>query len=763
MNFFENFFKNKYSKKALSLLLLIFFSTPLIALAVDPLGDPVGFVTGALSSVTSGMALDVGKGILGMIVSSLNTMSIWILELSLSFLSWTASGDFIQAGMMTSMDNPLISTGWTATRNIANIMLIFGLVAIAISIMLEYQETKAKKMLVNFFWIALLINFTPVICNTLIDAANILMNIFLKGGVSPQLVAEIQNKQKTFSLEDLPTLVCLFVFALLASFMYILYGLLFMFRYIQLWILIIISPIAFATYVFLPTNAAQYLRHILPAQCEWKTWWSEFLNWTFIGVPAAFSIYLSNILMQSVAANPHAIVSAPSGALAGTFSLIFSFMIPFGVLVEGFMMTMSKGGNAGGTLKGWYSKGTGLIKTPLKKKGEELLTNAGSTIKQGGLGLYHGLTGSKDAIKQSYDKRVGDLDASGGNYHLNRLRGAGRALGRAGIETAKGGVGGGAADMLSRTNKKQNEKDAEQEKLENGQYNEIKNLDMKTIKNIANSQNTSTPLGAAQFSAALRVLQENDEAIPDAIKTSIKANPSFKKSISRKGKEAVIKNDLSMANEFFDIDDKKMNSYIVSAAAEKGKINEEIQKWINSHVDSSNANDIIDKKSREEAMKRVPTLAGRLTEDKDRDGRADEQIMDDNLTKMGPGDLAKIQTTIALGNIHILKHLNDKQVKKMVSSADSKVTNKLIEQDDLAKEAHTVLSGGTTTAKVPDMATAQDILNIYEGLDELIELNKIISGATPATLDQKLKATETRDDLVVNLGIRTRHIAGNRP
>jgi len=223
------------------LVLIIFCIFPAFVLADDILGNFLG----GLASV-GGMALDIAKGIIGAALAVLAGLAVQLLSLGLDFLQWTSSGDFIQKGMTSSMDNPMISEGWSTVRNIANILLVFGLVAVAISIMLEYQETKAKKMLINFVLMALLINFTPVICDTIIDVANSLMRVFLKGGVSPDLATELKNQMDSGKLENIVTNIVLTGFCILSFFVYLLYGILFMFRYVQLWLLIIISPIAFA-------------------------------------------------------------------------------------------------------------------------------------------------------------------------------------------------------------------------------------------------------------------------------------------------------------------------------------------------------------------------------------------------------------------------------------------------------------------------------------------------------------------------------------
>ena len=78
--------------------------------------------------------------------------------------------------------NPLIDIGLSITQEFVNLFLVVALVYIAVSIALRLaNEAQAKKMLFRLIFIALIVNFAPVICGIVVDASNILMNYFLKG------------------------------------------------------------------------------------------------------------------------------------------------------------------------------------------------------------------------------------------------------------------------------------------------------------------------------------------------------------------------------------------------------------------------------------------------------------------------------------------------------------------------------------------------------------------------------------------------------
>ncbi|MFA5368931.1 MAG: hypothetical protein WC303_02900 [Candidatus Paceibacterota bacterium] len=351
MNFLKKLFRNKLvlSLSCLLILGLIFLPSVASAAFENILGDFLGAAS-----------KDLGQAILGAIFGMLMTVPLYILNVALDVLNWVASGDFLVVSF-TGVDNVVVTTGWTFVRNLANVVLIFGLVLIALSIILGYQETKAKKMLVDFVLIAVLINFTPVICGLVIDAAKIIMDLLLSGGVPPDFATLMATKMNDSSGADFATFVVLAGFCLFSAVVYFLFALLFLVRIAMLWILIILSPIAFATKV-LPQS--KYIMRIFPSICQWDEWWNNFLQWTFIGIPAAGAIWLSNLVMFEIAMHPNSIMSVPGGNfLSGALGMLLSYALPFIILVVGFFATLDQGGAAGSTLKGIAGKVIGAGKS----------------------------------------------------------------------------------------------------------------------------------------------------------------------------------------------------------------------------------------------------------------------------------------------------------------------------------------------------------------------------------------------------------------
>jgi len=308
---------------------------------------------------------------------------------------------------MTRSDNVIVSEGWGIMRNIANVAIVFALVATAISIIVGYKETEAKKALVKFILIALLINFTPVICGLLIDASNLAMSNFLKGGASPSFSQALTQGMQNADLASIPAMLVLVIFTFLSALVYFLYAALFIARYVVLWILVIVSPLAFATKAF---PEFKYIKKIFPSVCYWDDWWEAFLQWCVIGVPASIFIYLSNRLMFIVASGANITSASPGGDLT-IFSAIFSYAIPFLFLVIGFFITMSSGGQVGSTLKGYLGKGVMVGGAAL-----------GGAALGGAAGIKSGASGKETKTKAVFGGALGGLSGgfkgaiTGGKY-----------------------------------------------------------------------------------------------------------------------------------------------------------------------------------------------------------------------------------------------------------------------------------------------------------------------------------------------------------
>ena len=338
----------------------------------------------------------------------------------------TSSSDVFGFGFIPE-SNPYVSEGWNIVRNLANAVLVLGLVVIAISIILGNQENKAKRLLINFIIIALLINFTPVICGLIIDGSNIITSSMLTGGInnsysktiSNMLQAGIAGQTKepmmVFAYTFIVSLFCIFAIVI-----FFLYAILFIARTIVLWILVIISPIAFATFIIKDMPQSKYIRKIFPSVTFWDDWWESFIQWCVIGIPAGFSLFISNKLLVAMAG-----VEIPSGdPVLGTLA---AYMLPFIFLIVGFFITISSGGHVGSFVGG-------VATGAWAATGGKALGRIKDTAKAGGEWMYDG--GKRTAAGFA----VGGLSGISQGYSDSGLKGAvlggatGAAMGATGAE-----------------------------------------------------------------------------------------------------------------------------------------------------------------------------------------------------------------------------------------------------------------------------------------------------------------------------------------
>jgi len=255
----------------------------------------------------------------------------------------------------------VVGLGWGIVKDFTNMFFIVILVFIGLATALRIREYEAKKTLPLLILIALLINFTPVICGAIIDASNIIMNFFLDKLSSTNLLEQqlkiqgdmIRGELNALTLIDpfkqlsLILKSCVLIaFNFIATFIFFAFSLLFAMRYIAIWVLVILSPLAFFSY-------------ILPATRKlWTTWWNQFIQWATIGITGAFFLYLglqsltilSDTKIYSTPPPPGLNFLEPAGLN------FINEMLPYGVaiafLILSFFMGLSTGAMGGSQIIG---------------------------------------------------------------------------------------------------------------------------------------------------------------------------------------------------------------------------------------------------------------------------------------------------------------------------------------------------------------------------------------------------------------------------
>jgi len=258
------------------------------AKAFDPI---IGSAVAAALAVVGGWILHLISFATAGLVGSASSVLHWVLyDLPFSYTK-----------LVDSFGDPtIVGIGWPIVRDLTNMLFVIILVFIGLAIALRLKDYEAKKTLVPLIIIALLVNFTPVIIGVIVDASNIVMNFFLQD-LSPGAYWERHlSLQKSIMptgweflnpfkhMENTLAALMLVIMDLIVFAILFMYTLLFLVRYVAIWVLVILSPLAFACY-------------ILPATRKFfSQWWDQLLQWCIIGIIGAFFLYLGTHLFKIV-------------------------------------------------------------------------------------------------------------------------------------------------------------------------------------------------------------------------------------------------------------------------------------------------------------------------------------------------------------------------------------------------------------------------------------------------------------------------------
>jgi hypothetical protein len=324
-------------------LAVVIFAIPQITLAswYNPLSWGTDFAKGAFNAFVA-VALMIPLFLSAFLADFGGILLKWSLSLATQGVSYTNS--------------PAVQIGWPIVRDLSNMIIVLGFVVIGIATSLRIETYKATKLLAPLIISALLVNFSLLLCGILIDGTNILMNFFFSSIGDPTVFAA--NTAKTigvlgqtftsdwtvFGIE----LLSMMVFNFIAFFIYILYIFLLLGRIIALWMLVILSPLAFVCYVFPVTKNV------------WNEWWKNFWQWCIIGVPAGLFYYIAARMINSMATTLQPSISTDNvftdasviKLLTGSVSLL----LPALFLVVGFLVSLKFSAMGASAILGFANK-----------------------------------------------------------------------------------------------------------------------------------------------------------------------------------------------------------------------------------------------------------------------------------------------------------------------------------------------------------------------------------------------------------------------
>lgn len=220
------------------------------------------------------------------------------------------------------VDQLMVQTGWAVVRDVANWFFVIFLLVSAIATILNLDKYHAKRILPRLIVVALLINFSLFIAGFVINVTQGIMDIFVTqlagdyediglallngmrvGGVVAFDYSEIIT---TWSLTDQSASLMAkgvgIVFLLGIAFVFSMLALMLLYRIVILWVLMILSPLAF-------------LAAILPATRKyWEKWVRDLIRWSIFGPIAVFFIWLSTYLVAYLETIPDALTGGIEGS-----------------------------------------------------------------------------------------------------------------------------------------------------------------------------------------------------------------------------------------------------------------------------------------------------------------------------------------------------------------------------------------------------------------------------------------------------------------
>lgn len=446
-------------------------------------GDVWDGITHAAGDAVKSTANFILSGLVTIIFTILAAIGVALMSLAEGLFTWVTSPGFIHwsgSNYTVYINNPVVNLGWGIVRDFTNLLFVMGLVIIGLTTIIGYKDYEAKKTLPLLIGVAILINFTPLICGIIIDGADIVMNFFFDNGgrvISHDWFSTLSNqfgnvvKGEWFSAdlsglgERIGKALMYLAFDYISALVFLLYAFLFLARYVVLWLLIIISPLAFFAYIF-PASRNYF-----------HQWWHTFVQWAIIGIIPAFLLFLANAFMSSGAEIGEA--GTEQLAAAGFMTGILIFFVPTVLLLLGLYFALNTSAVGASIITGGFQKHVvGRARKYARKYG----TLAGKkAVKGAGRATLGGLRGAITGAKEARGIRA-------------RFKGAITGAAKGGLTREgreKGAVAAGKALEWARLRKPGTTERKEREKIEN-EKKALQSLSNEELHKIAKRRGVTT-------------------------------------------------------------------------------------------------------------------------------------------------------------------------------------------------------------------------------------------------------------------------------
>ncbi len=308
-------------------------------------------------------------------------------------------------------DIPVVAGTWKILRDFSNMVFIILLIYMAFSTIFDRKGAKFGELIVRFIIVAVMINFSLVVGNLVIDACQVLSNVFLAGiGDLGARLGQYMNVNALMlkdvnavdvSIASLGSALIILILALIFLFSIGTAALFAIIRIPYIWGLLIVSPIAWMSFILPGT------------QKWWKMWWGQFRGWNLFLPVYLFFMYLGLTFLSkkdeilSAVVRSHANGGDPTGIpLLGdlsqslTFNLIFFYIFAAFVLIGGTKAAVST---------------TSMVGTGF---------DAGYKRARSWMGRMSGYDVRRDAVKAAATAKLGEFQQKGfENKWLNKVYG----------------------------------------------------------------------------------------------------------------------------------------------------------------------------------------------------------------------------------------------------------------------------------------------------------------------------------------------------
>jgi len=301
-------------------------------------------------------------GLIGWIISALGIIMVQVMKALVAVAQYN---NFIGA--------EAINHGWKIVRDVCNMFFVVVLLIIALATILNQEKYSYKTWLPKLILMAVLINFSKMICGLIIDVAQVVMMTFVNafkdvaaGNLVSNLgildVVTLANNSSELGFWAIVGAYFLGLIYMIVSLVVIITMLaMLVMRMVMIWVYVVLSPLAYVLASF-------------PGGQKYSSqWWSEFTKNVIVGPVLAFFIWLSFVSLQAfdpaefnVDSNfgteeaAESLTMKPSSSQYGTVSnsgattkageldVFLKFIIAIGMLIGGLKVSSEIGGAAGG-------------------------------------------------------------------------------------------------------------------------------------------------------------------------------------------------------------------------------------------------------------------------------------------------------------------------------------------------------------------------------------------------------------------------------